>query len=70
LAAALSYLVASAYLGWSPALSPGTSLISPQRAVFGYAIALVIGGFVSGMVAGEIRKQVEALCEKQKRSAK
>jgi len=60
LAAALSYLVASADLGWSPALSPGTSLISPQRAVFGYAIALVIGGFVSGMVAGEIRKQVEA----------
>jgi len=27
LAAALSYLVASADLGWSPALSPGTSLI-------------------------------------------
>ena len=60
LAAALNHLVASAYLGWRPALSPGTSLISPQRAVFGYAIALVIGGFVSGMVAGEIRKQVEA----------
>ena len=60
LAAALSYLVASAYLGWRPALTPGTSLISPQKAVFGYAIALVIGGFVSGMVAGEIRKQVEA----------
>jgi serine phosphatase RsbU (regulator of sigma subunit) len=60
LAAALSYLVASAYLGWRPALSPGTSLLSPQRAVFGYAFALVIGGFACGMVAGEIRKQVEA----------
>jgi serine phosphatase RsbU (regulator of sigma subunit) len=60
LTAALSYLVASAYLGWRPVLNAGTSLLSPQKAVFGYAIALVIGGLVSGMVAGEIRKQVEA----------
>jgi serine phosphatase RsbU (regulator of sigma subunit) len=60
LAAALSYLVASAYLGWRPVLSPGTSILSPQRAVFGYAFALVIAGFACGMVAGEIRKQVEA----------
>jgi serine phosphatase RsbU (regulator of sigma subunit) len=35
-------------------------LLSPQRAVFGYAIALIIAGFVAGIVAGEIRKQVEA----------
>src|SRR5580692_8445889 len=35
LAAALSYLAASAYLGWRPVLSPGTSILSPQRAVFG-----------------------------------
>lgn len=60
LTAALSYLAASAYLGWRPAWGGGTSLLSPQRAVFGYATTFLLGGLVAGMVAGEIRKQVEA----------
>jgi serine phosphatase RsbU (regulator of sigma subunit) len=58
--AAVSYLAAAAYLGWRPSMSGGTSLLSPQRAVFGYATALIIAGFVAGVVAGEIRKQVDA----------
>jgi serine phosphatase RsbU (regulator of sigma subunit) len=58
--AAASYLAAAAYLGWRPSMSGGTSLLSPQKAVFGYAIALIIAGFVAGMVADEIRKQVDA----------
>jgi hypothetical protein len=45
--------------GVSPAAG-GTSLLSPQKAVFDYALEFVIGGFVAGVVAGEIRKQVEA----------
>ncbi len=58
--AAGSYLAAAAYLGWRPLLSGGTSLLSPQKAVFGYATALIIAGFVAAVVAGEIRKQVDA----------
>ena len=58
--AAVSYLAAATYLGWRPSLSGGTSLLSPQRAVFGYATALIIAGFAAGMVAREIRKQVDA----------
>jgi len=58
--AAVAYLGAAAYLGWQPSLTGGTSLLSPQRAVLGYAIVLMIAGFVAGVVAGEIRKQVDA----------
>jgi serine phosphatase RsbU (regulator of sigma subunit) len=58
--AAVTYLAAATYLGWRPSLAGGTSLLSPQRAVFGYATALIIAGFVAGVVAGEIRKQVDA----------
>jgi len=58
--AAVAYLGAAAYLGWQPSLAGGTSLLSPQRAVLGYAIVLMIAGFVAGVVAGEIRKQVDA----------
>jgi len=58
--AAVSYLAAAAYLGWRPSISGGTSLLSQQKAVFGYATALIIAGFVAGVVAGEIRKQVDA----------
>jgi serine phosphatase RsbU (regulator of sigma subunit) len=58
--AGVSYLLASAYLGWVPKLGGGTSLLSPERAVMGFALSFVIGGFVAGAVAGEIRKQVEA----------
>jgi serine phosphatase RsbU (regulator of sigma subunit) len=59
-AAAASYLAAATYLGWRPTMSGDTSLLSPQRAVFGYAATLLIAGFVAGVVAGEFRKQVDA----------
>jgi serine phosphatase RsbU (regulator of sigma subunit) len=58
--AAVSYLLAAIYLGWKPSVTAGTSLLSPQRAVFGYAIAFLLSGFVAAVVAREIRKQVEA----------
>src|SRR5215472_6531766 len=60
LTAGLSYLAAAIYLGWKPVMGGGTSLLSPQKAVLGYAMAFLIGGFVAGIVAGEIRKQVDA----------
>jgi len=60
LVAASSYLVAAAYLGWRPSLGEATSLLSPQKAVFGYALAIIVAGFVAGVVAGEVRKQVDA----------
>jgi serine phosphatase RsbU (regulator of sigma subunit) len=60
LVAALSYLAAAVYLGWNPSFGGGTSLLSPQKAVFGYAITMVVAGFVAGAVASEIRKQVDA----------
>jgi serine phosphatase RsbU (regulator of sigma subunit) len=59
-AAAACYLVAAVYLGWRPTLNWDMSLLSPQRAVFGYAATLVIAGFVAGLVAGEFQKQVDA----------
>jgi serine phosphatase RsbU (regulator of sigma subunit) len=60
LAAAASYLAAAAWLGWKPSMSRDISLLSPQRAVIGYALSFIIGGIVAGMIAGEIRKQVNA----------
>ena len=56
----VSYLVAAFHLGWRPVLSEGSSMLSPQRAVVGYAIAFLIGGVVAGAVAREIRKHVNA----------
>ena len=56
----VSYLLASAYLGWAPRYGGERSLLSPEKAVIGFALALVIGGYVAGAVADEIRKQVEA----------
>ena len=58
--AAVTYLVAAYHLGWRPPLSGGGSMLSPQRAVVSYAIAFLVGGFVTGVVAGEIRKYVNA----------
>ena len=58
--AAVSYLVAAAYLGWRPAMGGAASVLSPDRAVIGFALTFLVGGFVAGAVAGEIRKQVEA----------
>jgi serine phosphatase RsbU (regulator of sigma subunit) len=60
LVAATSYMVAAAYLGWRPPFDEASSLLSPQKAVIGYALALVVSGFVAGVVAGEVRKQVDA----------
>jgi serine phosphatase RsbU (regulator of sigma subunit) len=58
--AAASYLLAAAYLGWVPSVAGGASLFSPERAVVGFALAFVVGGFVASAVADEIRKQVNA----------
>jgi serine phosphatase RsbU (regulator of sigma subunit) len=58
--AATSYLAAAILLGWKPLIGSDTSLLSPQKAVFAYALEFVIGGFVAGIVGGEIRKQVDA----------
>jgi serine phosphatase RsbU (regulator of sigma subunit) len=58
--AAVTYLLAAAYLGWIPRLGGGASVLSPERAVVGFAASFIVGGFVAGAVAGEIRKQVEA----------
>lgn len=58
--AAVSYICAAIYLGWKPTLFGGSSLISPEKAVIGYALTFLVGGFVAGAVAGEIRKQVDA----------
>jgi len=57
--AALSYLCASTYLGWTPAFRDGTLLLDPHKAVFGYAAILVFAGVVAGAVAAEIRKHVD-----------
>src|SRR5260370_12761872 len=59
-AAAACYLAAAVYLGWRPTMKGDISLLSPQRAVFGYAAALLIAVFAAGVVAGEIRMQVDA----------
>ncbi len=60
--AAATYLAAAVHLGWRwrPILGGGLSVLSPERAVVGYAIAFVIGGLVAGAVAREIRKHVNA----------
>lgn len=58
--AAVSYICAAIYLGWKPTFFGGSSLISPEKAVIGYALTFLVGGFVAGAVAGEIRKQVDA----------
>jgi serine phosphatase RsbU (regulator of sigma subunit) len=60
LVAAASYLAAAVYLGWKPFVGQETSLLSPQRTVFAYAIALVGAGIVAGVVARQIRKHVDA----------
>jgi serine phosphatase RsbU (regulator of sigma subunit) len=58
--AAVSYLGAALFLGWKPSFAAGTALLSPQKVVFDFALEFVIGGFVAGIVASEIRKQVDA----------
>jgi len=60
LVAAASYLAAAVYVGWRPFAGAGVSLLSPQRVVFAYAFTLVLAGIGAGVVAGEIRKYVDA----------
>jgi serine phosphatase RsbU (regulator of sigma subunit) len=60
LVSTVTYLAAAFHLGWKPVLSGGSSILSPQRAVVGYAIAFLIGEVVAGAVAREIRKHVNA----------
>lgn len=58
--AAVSYLLAAGYLGWRFRVGGDLAMLSPERAVVGFAISFAIGGIIAGAVAGEIRKQVEA----------
>jgi serine phosphatase RsbU (regulator of sigma subunit) len=59
-ASAMNYLIAAWYLGWRPSFAISTSVLTPERSVFGYAIALILAGLVAGAVANEIRKHVMA----------
>jgi len=58
--AAASYLAAAFYIGWRPSFSEGSPLLTPQKEVFDYALEFVVGGFVAGVVAREVRKQVDS----------
>jgi len=60
LVAAVSYLAAAVYVGWRPFIGAGASLLSPQKAVFAYALTFAVAGVVAGVVAREIRKHVDA----------
>jgi serine phosphatase RsbU (regulator of sigma subunit) len=60
LVACASYLLAAMSLGWEPRLSHTQYSAVAQTAVPMYAAILLVGGFVAGGVAGEIRKHVQA----------
>jgi serine phosphatase RsbU (regulator of sigma subunit) len=60
LLAAVSYLAAAWKLGWRPVFSATESVVSPASLVWTYAFGLLVAGLAAGMVAGEVRKQVEA----------
>jgi serine phosphatase RsbU (regulator of sigma subunit) len=61
LSSATSYLFAAVYHGWSVRwLLVDTSLFVPQKVVTAYAVSLIVAGLAAGLVAREIRKQVEA----------
>jgi serine phosphatase RsbU (regulator of sigma subunit) len=56
-----SFLVAAYVLGWRPMETfTNTSLLSPAKSVDTFALSFVIAGIAAGLVAREIRKQVEA----------
>lgn len=59
LVAVISYLLAALQLGWRPPV-PGTSAPVTQTAVPIYAITLLAGGIIAGIVAGQIRRHVMA----------
>lgn len=56
---AVGYLAASVYIGWRPAI-PGTSAPVTQTMVPLYAIIFVMGGVLAGVVAHEVRENVQA----------
>jgi serine phosphatase RsbU (regulator of sigma subunit) len=59
--ASLTYLAAAVRTGWRPAFTDlNVSLYSPQKTVITFAVSLVVGGLVAGLVAREFRRQVEA----------
>lgn len=60
LVASVSYLAAAMYLGWMPTLGGGDSLLSPEKAVWGFAVVLFVAGIIAGAVTGEVRKHVNA----------
>jgi serine phosphatase RsbU (regulator of sigma subunit) len=57
--AATSYLIAAFQLGWRPAV-PGTAAPVTQTTVPLYALTLLAGGIIAGIVAGQIRQHVLA----------
>jgi serine phosphatase RsbU (regulator of sigma subunit) len=60
LTAAISYLLAAMHLGWRLSFAGHPSLLSPEKTVVTYAISLLVGGAAAGVVARQIRIQVEA----------
>jgi serine phosphatase RsbU (regulator of sigma subunit) len=56
----LGFLAAAYHLGWRPSLQNLSQHSATQTAVVFYAAILFVSGFIAGMVAGEIRKHVEA----------
>ena len=60
LVAAVSYLAAAVHVGWRPlVVDPGGEAVT-RTAVPMYALIMLVGGFVAGAVAREIRKHVNA----------
>jgi serine phosphatase RsbU (regulator of sigma subunit) len=57
--AAGGYVLAALYLGWRLPI-PGTPAPVTQTAVGLNAITLLVGGLIAGVVAGEIRRHIEA----------
>lgn len=58
--AAASFLLASYGLGWRPLVYSHASIQSPERAVFSYALLLLVAGGVAAAVATEVRRYVLA----------
>jgi serine phosphatase RsbU (regulator of sigma subunit) len=57
--AAASYLIAAFQVGWRPAV-PGTAAPITQTTVPLYALTLLAGGIIAGIVAGQIRQHLLA----------
>lgn len=57
--AAVTYVSAALHLGWRPPV-PGIAASPAQTSVTSNAILFLVGGAVAGIVAGQIRKFIEA----------